>query len=368
MRILFYTPYDEPVNYIISLAVQFVKDGHDVSLLTQCTPGRLHHVLAEGHCKIIDRPHVENAIPQKIAVFTSVCRKYNFDIIYSHYQEANIVAVLSQVFIKTPIVITRHHSDCGFIDPNWKERMADRIINRLANYYISPSVFVTKQIREIEKATRPEVLQINYAYDFGLIPDPDMKKVAEIRNKFPARILLIAAARLIPEKRHLELLNYFQKLPESGIILLILGKGPCEKEIRDYIEKNGLTSSVKMLGFKNDIQNYYKAADLMVHFSHSEASNSAVKEAAIVNTPAVVCENVGDFSDYIMTGKTGFLLDRENPGPGFLKIMSDVLDNKYSLIEIGENVRKTVISKFSINKVIDNYYKLHDRLLEPTQK
>jgi glycosyltransferase involved in cell wall biosynthesis len=109
---------------------------------------------------------------------------------------------------------------------------------------------------------------------------------------------------------------------------------------------------------------YYAAADLVVHFSMTEASNSAMKEAAITNTPVAVCEDVGDFSDYIRPGKNGFLLSKKDPVPDFVDILLRIQRGEFDLTEMGRTLHKDVLDKFSIENVIHQYRELNASLFK----
>lgn len=75
----------------------------------------------------------------------------SIDIVNAHYQEANIIAVYVQYLNKAKLVITRHYSDCGHLDVNRKEMIADKVINFLGDVCIAPSEKVYHQMVNVEK-------------------------------------------------------------------------------------------------------------------------------------------------------------------------------------------------------------------------
>src|SRR5690606_11812436 len=94
--------------------------------------------------------------------------------------------------------------------------------------------------------------------------------------------------------------------------LLSLGNGPLEDDLKAQVKELRLENNVFFIGFTRDVINYMAAADVVVHTSDSEASNSVIKEAGILEKLIIACADVGDFDDYIENGKNGFLISKEN--------------------------------------------------------
>jgi L-malate glycosyltransferase len=369
MRILFYQPYNQTVVYIESIQEKFAQDGHDTFFISHAEHGDTHENLEKFGCVTfsfpIKRAGFMDYYYSRIKYLSNFCKKNKIDIVYSHFQEANLIAVLAQYFCKSKFVITRHHSDCGYLDNNWKERWGDKIINKLSKVYIAPSSLVYNQIVNIEGTEESKVRLINYGYNFENFEKPNEVAVEEIKQKFSATLLIVCAARFILEKRHDQLLDSVQELLNAGITdfkLVLLGKGPLESNIKERIVREELAEWVYLEGFKRNVMDYYKAASLIVHFSQSEASNSAIKEAAINDTTVAVCAEVGDFSDYVVNNVNGFLINKEDPGKDFVDIITKILTTNIDLESLGGKLHSDVIERFHIDNVIDDYRQINQTL------
>lgn len=368
MKILFYQPYSQIVVYIESIVEQFANDGHQTYFVSHSEKGATHMNLEKFGCKTFALPVTRKSFfryyKSRISLLASFCKEYEIDIVYSHFQEANIIAVLAQFFCKSTFVITRHHSDSAFVDNNWKEKWADRIINRFAKLYIATSPKVYNQIVEIESANPKKTKLINYGYNFQNFQEVNRDNVEKIKMEYPSKILLVMAARFTSEKRHLLLIDAINEVIVAGldIELLVLGRGPMEEKIANYIAKHSLTDRIFMIGFKLNVMDYFAAADLVVHFSLTEASNSAMKEAAITDTAVAVCNDVGDFDEYIEHGKNGFLLDKQNPKSDFIEIIRRIDRGEYNLVEIGKQLHKDVVARFDIKNVIYEYRNINQAI------
>jgi glycosyltransferase involved in cell wall biosynthesis len=358
------------VVYIESIIEEFAKEGHETFFLSHAEYGETHKNLERFGCKVFSKPVERKGFFQyyftRVNVLAQFCREFNIDIVYSHFQEANIIAVLSQYFTRAKIVITRHHSDCAFLDKNWKERWADRIINLTARHYITTSPKVFDQTVMIEGRHADKVMLVNYGYNFSRFNAVNHENVASIRKEFPTSLLLVQAARFIEEKRPKQLIDAVSTIVEKGqdVKLLMLGRGPMESEIKNHIRERRMEEYIHVVGFKLNVMDYYAAADLVVHFSLTEASNSAMKEAAITDTPVAVCEDVGDFSEYIQSEKNGFLLSKQDPGRDLIELITRIGNQEFDLPEMGRRLHKDVLERFSISNVIHFYNRLNASLLK----
>ncbi|HEU5145921.1 MAG TPA: glycosyltransferase family 4 protein [Chryseosolibacter sp.] len=365
MNILVYQPYNQIVVYIESIAEQFVLDGHQVYFLSHDEPGATHENLQKIGCQT-GSIRIRNRLPiihqiERMLRLVSFCKKNNIDVVYSHFQESNIVGVFAQFFVRAKFVITRHHSDSTFLESHRRQRFADKIINRLAKWYIAPSQKVYDQIVNVEGTNSKKVKLIRYGYNFQNFRKVDAVIAAGIRASFPADLLLVKAARFIPAKRHRALIDAMRTIISKGhnVKLLLMGKGPLEDDLKKYVRDSGLDNNIFFLGFKLNIMDYYSAADLVVHFSISEASNSAIKEAAITNTAVAVCRDVGDFDDYIVRGRNGFTIEKQNPGAHFVSLVDAIIEKNFDLEMMGKALHQDVLTMFDVRNVVEEYRRIN---------
>jgi len=365
MNILFYYPDNERGDCLSSLMIAFQKQGHQVFLVTHAEEGYLHREVKKE--KILTFSHV---IPKTnsfvfylkhILFLISFIKKYKIEIVYSHIQQADFISSITQYFTSPRFIITRHHTDCAFIDYNFNERTMDRIINVLGKEFIASSQKVYDQMVNVEHVTKNKVQTIPLAYDFDRIPKPDHNAVERIKEKYKTKVLLIQAARLIPEKRHDILFHAVKELVKNkfDIKLIVLGEGNQRKRLEEFIEKNQLQNHIFMLGYRLDMANFIAAADVLVHTSISEASNSTVKEAAILEKLVIACRDVGDFDEYIINNENGILVSKENTEPELLVVLKKIYNREIDMSLFGKNLRKKVLQLFSVQNIIHRYAEFH---------
>lgn len=364
-KILIYYPNNKRTIAIESLLIELKKQGHNVWLLSnEDNYGELHKVLGlQGIKASAFNVSIKNPLIyylKHINFLVHFIRKNKFDIVYSHIQRSNFIAVIAQYFCNSRFIICRHHSD---INTKFKERFLDMVINKLAKTIVVPSKKVMNHMTLSEGVPRKKIRLINYGYNFNAYDKPDLKEAGIIKNNFSCNLLIIQVARLMPGKRYLELCLVIKTLFEKGydIKLIALGEGEEEEKLKKFIQKNNLEKTIHLLGYKNNVIDYLYAADLVVLLSRSEASNSVIKEAALVKRPVIICNDVGDFDDYIEHGINGFKINKDDPKPELMKLIIDFYNNKYDTDALTENLYKKVIATFSIDNVAYKYDEFNNR-------
>jgi glycosyltransferase involved in cell wall biosynthesis len=140
--------------------------------------------------------------------------------------------------------------------------------------------------------------------------------------------LILFAAKLIPVKQPLHLLEAFEKVRRSiDCGLVFVGDG----ELRSKIEARTLarqTPNVYLAGFLNqtEMPSAYMAADLLVMCSVSESWGLVVNEAMHYGLPAIVTDRVGCAGDLVRDGENGYIVawnDAEALAEAIKKIIGD---------------------------------------------
>jgi glycosyltransferase involved in cell wall biosynthesis len=232
----------------------------------------------------------------------------------------------------------------------------------LSQKIIVPSKGVYKGIKEFEKVKLTKLKIIPYLYDFSKYASPNLNHVNQLKEKYKSKLLIVMVARLIPFKRHLLMLPVYKKLIEEGldIKVLILDEGPYKNKIASYITEHNLEHHIFLIGFTTHFLEYMKSSDILIHPSLTEASNNVVKEIGLMSKAVAVCEGVGDFDDYIIDNKNGYLMSIEKPEKDAERILREVYQNKKKRIEIGKNLHETILSTFGNN---DSALKMYEDLI-----
>lgn len=92
------------------------------------------------------------------------------------------------------------------------------------------------------------------------------------------------------------------------IFYSVIGQGEQMAKLEDYITKNALTNSVRLLGFVAESRRYLAGFDGVLFASLKEGLPYAILEAGMSGLP-VVASNTGGIPDIIEHSETGLLID-----------------------------------------------------------
>ena len=94
----------------------------------------------------------------------------------------------------------------------------------------------------------------------------------------------------------------------DGIVYLLVGTGELEEEYHQLIRRYNIEQHVRLLGFRTDTADLYKAVDCFVHPSIREGLGIAPLEAMASGLP-VITSGVNGIRDYAEDGVTGFCVE-----------------------------------------------------------
>jgi len=367
MKILFYYPSNKRTVAFNSIITELSERGYEMFLLTTCSEGVFHEDCRKMGVKVFSN-YISTKNPflyylKQINFLIRFCRKNKIEVVLSNLQHVNFISVWAQYFVKSKIVIYRHHFNyinllknekAAEIEKNKNELVFDRIINRLAKKIIVPSNSVKDGMIKCEGANDKKIVVMQYLYDFNMYNKPNLMVVESLGTKYNANLLLLMCARLIKLKGHSMVFKIVKELVQEenlDIKMIVLDDGPEKEELEKYIFENQLENHIFMLGYSDDIVSIMASSDLMIHPSLTEASNSAVKEMAQLGKTCVVCDGVGDFSDYFENNRNGFLVNPNTMQLDIKKIIIEVYGNKSKLVEMGNRLKETVSDRFGVTKV-----------------
>ncbi len=162
--------------------------------------------------------------------------------------------------------------------------------------------------------------------------------------------VIVYAGLLVPRKGIDIMLKVVKRLEEGDVKLLLVGDGPKKKEYIDLAEKLEIRDKVKFLGWRKDIPNILKSADLLFLPSRGEGLPGIVMEAMAAGLP-IVASDIPCVPDLVEDGKDGFLC-RMNDIECFAEKIKNV--NK----EMGDKGAEK-IKEFSWDKLIEDYKRLY---------
>lgn len=121
--------------------------------------------------------------------------------------------------------------------------------------------------------------------------------------------LLVTLGRLVPRKAIDRLIAIFKSMERPAARLLILGTGPEEPALRRQASMGGAAERIHFFGHVSEVDKFHilRMCDVFVSTSQHEGFGLTFLEAMICGLP-VVCYDCGGQTDFLETGRTGFVL------------------------------------------------------------
>lgn len=338
-----------------------------VFFLTQAAKGSIHDQIAshgiETYTLGVSQGLKILKFLQEVYRCIKFIKSHNIDIVYAHLHPCIFVALAAQYFCKAKVVVCRHHSDTAYLNHNRKEQFGDKVINLLGKRFLAPSRKVYEQMIK-EGVSSSKIVNINYMYDFDAYPKPNMDVVSQIRKNVGSEIVITKIARFVPEKRHEYLVVAVSNLVRQGFCnfkVILLSEGATLAAIQQKVETLSLTDYFIFAGHANNVIDYVEASDLIVHLSNSEASNSVVKEAGLREKPVLLCEDVGDFDDYISDNEALKLPKKFQISELETKLKA-YLTHPQAYKNLGIQLHVSVLEHFHYKNILPKYIELHKQL------
>jgi len=176
------------------------------------------------------------------------------------------------------------------------------------------------------------------------------KNVRQLKSKYgiTSKFVALAIGRFV-EKKGFEYAIRAMKLVTAktkNISLILIGDGPLRKQLENLVSELDLKDYVKFVGWadKNTLVDYYSLADVVLVPSivtdsgDTEGMPVVVLEALAMGKP-IIASNVGGISDFIESGKNGFLVAQKNSNQIVDKLQILTNDKKLSILFFRNSIR-----------------------------
>ncbi|HEX3047388.1 MAG TPA: glycosyltransferase family 4 protein [Bacillota bacterium] len=303
--------------------------------------------------------------------------------IFQHQMSASIVGALKAR--KAPVVYTAH--DLKAVCPNYKMLRQDNVCElcKGRRYYYC---FLKKCVKDsylkslistmemyfhrffntygkIDRIIAPSKFYREKLLEFGFEPEkviylPNFLDARKITPNYEHREYFVFLGRLSEEKGVLTLVKAMENVNGSagtrGGKLLLIGTGPLEAEIRQYITWRGLTDRIQLTGYQSgtELQQLLKGAMFSVIPSEwYENSPYSVLEMMAYGKP-VIGANIGGIPELIEDGRTGLVFEKGNSQELAEKITT-LIEHPDLILEYGKNARMKLELEYNAEK---HYWKL----------
>lgn len=176
---------------------------------------------------------------------------------------------------------------------------------------------------------------------------------------------LIYLGRLAKEKNVEEIIGYLKNLPDR-YKLIIVGGGPYQAVLEDFVRARGLTQRVIFTGMvkPDEVPYYYSLGDVFVSASTSETQGLTYVEALACGLPAL-CRKDGALEKVLFDGENGWQYESEGDFGQYLKELSSDPDLVRRMGEASRRIAEGFSSKRFYEEVMAVYQETLNRPRQP---
>lgn len=272
------------------------------------------------------------------------------------------VARIIKVLFGTKYIITTHGSDLSFLAKDKRYIPLLHEANRSATAVTANSDFSKvwyMRLFGIDVKRKLSVIVGGVNLDHY---KRDVKHIDEINKKYnlTGKNVVLFTGRLTKHKGVMYLVKAAEKM--NNAVVVIVGDGPEREVLEAEVKKKGLPNVV-FTGYINTtnplFHAFYERADIFVSPSvWDEPLGLTILEAMAAHTP-VVATRKGGVTTMINEGVNGFLVRARNSRE-IADIVNLLLADEKLRSKIGNAAYKTVVDKFSWEKIAARFEKIYE--------
>lgn len=309
MKILYVTTVGMTMNFFKALVGELIKEGHAVDIACNEDEYKVDDFYRESGCKIyqIDcsRSPLSKGNLKAVKELKKIVFENHYDIVHCHTPVAGVCARLAcKSFRKKglKVIYTAHgfHFYQGAPLKNWFvyypiEKYCSRFTDVLITINQEDYALAKKKMKAKKTEYVPGVgIDVDKFRNTVVDRTAKRKELGIPENAF----LLLSVGELNANKNHQIVIRALAQLNDSNIHYMIAGKGDLHDELIDLANQLGVAEQVHLLGYRNDVAELYKTADVYCLPSIREGLNVSVMEA-MASGLTVICSCIRGNTDLI---------------------------------------------------------------------
>jgi glycosyltransferase involved in cell wall biosynthesis len=168
--------------------------------------------------------------------------------------------------------------------------------------------------------------------------------------------------RLVPHKRHTDLMDAVARLRERGVdaTLLIAGDGPHRAALERYRDEKDLQGCVTFTGEFDSLAEVMAQFDIFAITSSSESQCMPIVEAMSYGKPAVVADS-GGMPDFVDHGQTGLVVPMGDI-PALADAIGRLATDPEMRATMGRHARQTYLDRYTPERIVSAIEQVYERV------
>lgn len=346
-------------RYIIDVTSNLNKrDGVSIEVFTFFHNKHFYEIAKE---KGVDVNHLakknKGSIIKLLREILKIYREDRETIFHTHGYKANILTRCS-LFLTKATIITTIHSTLNYWDSKWKSSLYKYldvltsirnetivcVSDYIKSYYKTP--FNKNKLLTIYNGVDSDKYNANRIIDIeGCVTAVNVGSLNDVKNQIT---IIKAFAYLV---RNLDVKN---------IRLIIIGDGPNQKKILDFLHRNNLNEYITLVGFKNDVRSYLLESDIYISSSTDESFGLSIVEAMMMGLP-IISSSVGGIPEIIPSEDYGLLYHNPIDEIELAITIKKIIGNRQLARRIAKNGCERAQNKFTLEKLCDSLLNLYKK-------
>ncbi len=287
--------------------------------------------------------------------FYKIAKAYAPDIIHSWDTFSTLHAIPISVFSPIKLITSKISDTPNNYNKFSKDGFYSEICFKFSDLVLSNS-YAGLNAYNVSRH-KSEVIHNGFNFDRlnGIKPYSFIKNSLNLHEE---SIIITMVARFSADKDYEVFLEAANKNKNENIIFLCVGDGI----LKEDLEKKYKNKSILFLGDRDDVESLINISDIGVLMTKGEGISNAIMEFMAFKKP-IIASNVGGNSELIENKVSGILID-SNDATSLMHAIKYLLDNPIHAKEIGINAYNQIKTKFSIDKMVNEFYKKYKRIIE----
>lgn len=244
-------------------------------------------------------------------LFGSYVRENGICLVHSYDVPMNVFSAPVARWFRTPVVLTSQLSERR-LEKTWVQRFL-RFTDALSSRVVV-NCEAMRELTEKDGVPAAKLFVCRNGYDPRLFHPPREGAPQWRPPGLEGASLVIGTICAVRTEKRVDLLvEAFARVKgeRAGMKLLIVGSGPMLPAIREQAERLNISGDCLFEPARPDVAEWYRALDIFVLSSNTEAFPNALLEA-MASGCAVISSRVGGTPEMIEDGERGFLFASEN--------------------------------------------------------
>lgn len=268
------------------------------------------------------------------------------DVIHCFGTAKALLAKSVAEYLDIPAVIT--------INSTRISRLGRMLIDRCFEKIIVPSAKVGS---ELEKYfPKEKITQVN----LGTFTD-EVCSCFSVPARLPSMITLCKFDKF---ENFEPMLNAIRHLAVDGydFVVIFMGQGYAEKQIRDFVKQTGLTQTVIVSPPVRPLRAVFRGCDIFIHSNYSGSFDPVIIEAA--GAGLAVAADKNNVEELLHENTTAVFFDRADE-LSIYSVLQKMLDDKQQTCQLAMNLQEQLRKHNSVSTMVGKLMKIYSSVKRP---